>query len=192
MIVLPAICLLATLLLVRYFSEPGAMSMDDSAVVVKTQIIPPADAGAATNNKGAASQATRQIPGDVEKLAFVLPILDTLEVGDPLTISVPHENRQLAGEVGEIRLSASGHRSVSGFLEDAGQRRFLFTSGNGQTFGTFYTARDRYQVQSRNGDSEVVSGRAISETLDYSQPDFVIRQERELPLERISVKGLQP
>lgn len=119
--------------------------------------------------------------------AISLSGLEELRTGDLFALFIPQENAVYEAEVTEVRDTAMGNRVVSGYSlalaeiaagSTAEKRRFLFTIGSDQTFGTIQTGKGRYQLEVREGLGRIVSAQTLAEQLDYSRPDYVLPPEQ--------------
>ena len=116
--------------------------------------------------------------------------LSGYQAGDRIAVYIPQEDSHYSGDVTDASTTASGNRVLTGFLRSEGQDyRFVFTAGRHQTFGTIYTPRGGYQLETRNGQGRIVATSTLRESLDFSEPDYVIPERRELPPERNAAPG---
>ena len=103
------------------------------------------------------------------------------EAGDEIDLHIPQEDLSYRGKIVKVDVTATGNRVLTGFFDAELRRyRFIFTVGESQTFGTIQTAEGRYQLETRNGAGRIISETAINENLDFSKPDYVIPERREL------------
>lgn len=107
--------------------------------------------------------------------------LSNLKGGDDIALFVPHEDSVHEGLITDVSTTPSGNRVITGFLD--GRHRFVFTVGQFQTFGTIQTQAGRYQLEARDGTGRIVSVKSINESLDFSQPDYIIPEKKVLPPE---------
>ena len=128
-------------------------------------------------------------PSSGEGREITLTDLSVHEVGDEIDMFIPQENRSYRGEVTKVDITAAGNRVLTGFFEADKQRhRFIFTTGQYQTFGTLQTAIGRYQLEARNGLGRLISTAEINQKLDFSSPDYLI-PERVDPIPEEVVGG---
>lgn len=116
--------------------------------------------------------------------AVRLQDLSGLVPGDAISLYVPQEDASYQGQVSDSNLTEAGNRVLTGRLQTAERDyRFVFTVGRFQTFGTFYTPKGSYQLETRDGVGRIVSGATIREGLDFSEPDYVLPERKPLPPE---------
>jgi hypothetical protein len=140
--------------------EPGEAGMSDVPLVMK-----------------AATQAP-----DGRGLTIELSDLSGFRAGDAIALYIPQDDRTYDGQVSNSSLTEAGNRVLTGFLRSTGRDyRFVFTVGQYQTFGTLGTPNGRYQLETRDGIGRIVSVADIRQDLDFTEPDYVIPNRRELP-----------
>ena len=123
----------------------------------------------------------------VRGIEIELQDLSNYAVGDEIALLIPQENRWYQSSVAQVNTTSAGNRVLTGFLDiDDNQHRFTFTVGRLQTFGTIQTNRGFYQLQVRGGQGFIISTRKINEKLDFSVPDYVLPERKQLPPEAFS------
>jgi len=120
----------------------------------------------------------------VRGVEIELQDLSDYVVGDEIALLIPQENRWYQSSVAQVNTTRAGNRVLTGFLDIAdNQHRFTFTVGRLQTFGTIQTNRGLYQLEVRDGRGLIISTRKINEKLDFSVPDYVLPERKQLPPE---------
>jgi hypothetical protein len=120
----------------------------------------------------------------VRGVEIELQDLSDYAVGDEIALLIPQENRWYQSSVAQVNTTRAGNRVLTGFLDIAdNQHRFTFTVGRLQTFGTIQTNRGLYQLEVRDGRGLIISTRKINEKLDFSVPDYVLPERKQLPPE---------
>ena len=123
----------------------------------------------------------------VRGVEIELQDLSDYAVGDEIALLIPQENRWYQSSVAQVNTTSAGNRVLTGFLDiDDNQHRFTFTVGRLQTFGTIQTNRGFYQLEVRGGQGFIISTRKINEKLDFSVPDYVLPERKQLPPEAFS------
>ena len=142
-------------------------------------------------NEEPAADAVRRAPARFQALEkgreITLVDLSDHDAGDEIDLLIPQEDLSYRGKIVKVDVTAVGNRVLTGFFDAELRRyRFIFTVGKSQTFGTIQTAEGRYQLETRNGAGRIISETAINENLDFSKPDYVIPERRELLGEEVA------
>ena len=120
----------------------------------------------------------------VRGIEIELQDLSDYAVGDEIALLIPQENRWYQSSIAQVNITSAGNRVLTGFLDiDDNQHRFTFTVGRLQTFGTIQTNRGLYQLEVHDGRGLIISTRNINEKLDFSVPDYVLPERKQLPPE---------
>jgi hypothetical protein len=116
-----------------------------------------------------ATSALKKHPlSNLESTAFVRMSHYEPRQGEAISIFIPQENKAYAATVEKVILSASGNRTVSGSLQGSTLHKFTITTGRTNSFATFNTPTDSYQIEAANGIGLLVPTSSLRAKMDFT------------------------
>lgn len=110
-------------------------------------------------------------------LVEISHLLDRLEKGDTLYLTVPQENHTYETSVGEVK-RALGVTSYSGrVVEGDIPLSFLITVGQSSVFANFSTPHASYELWGNRRYALLMDYAKIDQGIDYSKPDYYLPEE---------------
>lgn len=116
---------------------------------------------------------------EVEDTAIVQlsHLLDRLEVGDTLILTVPQESQTYETRISEVKRSL-GVTSYSGRVVEADiPLSFLITVGRNSVFANFSTPNASYELWGNRRYALLMDYAKIDQGVDYSKPDYYLPEE---------------
>ena len=101
-------------------------------------------------------------------------LLDRLEAGDTIVLTVPQENQSYETQIKEVKRSL-GVTSYSGrVVESEIPLSFLITVGKSSVFANFSTPHAAYELWGNRSYALLMDYAKIDQGIDYSQPDYYL------------------
>lgn len=111
-------------------------------------------------------------------LVEISHLLDRLEKGDTLHLTVPQESHTYKTSVDEVK-RALGVASYSGrVVEGENPLSFLITVGQNSVFANFSTPHASYELWGNRRYGLLMDYANIDQGVDYSKPDYYLPEER--------------
>ena len=118
------------------------------------------------------------VPG--RALVRVSEVLRLGMAGDRIALEVPQLGRTFDGVVERLETDPYGNVSYVGLLKDTNGRdyRFVITAGARNTFAQIGTSRGTFELVASDDLGWLMPTANMDQHMDYSQPDYIIREER--------------